>query len=409
MPSIAKLIISCLIGNILEFYDFILYGVFSVVIALHFFPSSSPAAGLTSALTVLAVGSIARPIGGALFGHFGDKYSRRKTLIISLLIMGVATTLMGLLPSYAEIGITATILLVLLRLIQGLTVEGESAGSMVFLLEQAQPAWRATLSICVLLGAMIGVLLALFAAQLITRFYSEMDIIRGAWRIPFLCGVVLALVGIYLRSRFWHDVVVNPIKLPVKVLIKTGYRQLIHAILFLYLPATFTAFSTIYLVPYLTTYAHFTFAQAVAANSQVVIATIVSLLVAAYLSDRFACHRAWVIVTLIISITVIYPLLYSLKIYGIHGVVALIALIAIISLTMGPEVVLLCHFFKKNVRYSGVGLSHGLAFSAITSTAPLIFHYLARQWGMVAVSYYLIVAAVVSLLAVVIMPNPARI
>lgn len=402
MPSPTKLILSCLIGNILEFYDFILFGIFADVIAQHFFPSSHQQMGLFWVFTALAVGYVARPLGGLLFGHFGDKYSRRKTLIISLMIMGCVTTLIGLMPGYASIGLTATVLLVLLRLVQGLTVGGESAGSMVFLIEQAPEKWRASLSICALLGAILGVLLALLVSHVVAAFYSPQAILRGAWRIPFLLSAVLAIVGVYLRSRYWCEFVTDSVSLPVKDLFKQQARTVGRAILFLYLPAVFTGFSMVYLVPYLTSCLHLGLGQAIALNIDLMLTMIACLFLSAYVSDRFQCYKKWTIVTLIISVIVTYPLLSFVAYSSAVTRLVLIVLTAILSLTMGSEIVLLAGFFKKTVRYSGVGFSHGAAFSIIAGTSPLIFNYLTMRFGPVSVAYYLIFAAVVSLAAIVV-------
>lgn len=398
MHSTAKLIASCIIGNMLEFYDFILYGVFAVIIAQHFFPSSH---SLIPAFIVLAVGYFARPLGGLLFGHFGDKYSRCNMLIISLLIMGCVTALMGLLPSYTAIGLTATILLVVLRLIQGLTVAGESAGSMVFLLEQASEKWRASLTNCVSLGSMLGVLLALWVSRVLTYFYSQQSIVNGAWRIPFICGAFLAIIGCYLRSCFWQDYKIQGIKLPLKELHQYHMRQIIVAILFLALPAVFTGFSTIYLVPYLISAFQFSLAQAVQVGLWVILVMLISLFISAYLSDRLQAHKAWVRVTLIVTIIALYPIFHVIQESHERAVVGLLILTAIVSMTMGPEIVLLGGLFKKTVRYSGVGFSHGLTFSVITGTSPLVFNYLTMKWGAMAVAYYLILAAIASLGAVI--------
>ena len=404
MQSTAKLIISCLIGNILEFYDFILYGIFATVIAQHFFQTMDHQVKLMSVFTVLAVGYFARPLGGLFFGHFGDKYSRRKTLIVSLFIMGCVTALIGLLPSYNSIGITATVLLVLLRIVQGLTVSGESSGSMVFLLEHAPKKWRASLSNCVSLGSMLGVLLALFVSYVLTYFYSQQAIINGVWRVPFILGAVLAIIGCYLRFRFWQDTVIHSVKLPVKELFGQQARQIIAAILFLALPAAFTGFSTIYLVPYLMSYLHFSLAQAVQINIWMILIMLVSLFVSAYLSDLLQSYKGWVVVSLVITIIIIYPIFYFIQREGHFIIVGLLLLTAIVSATMGPEIVLLVGFFKKTVRYSGVGFSHGFAFSVIVGTSPLVFNYLTLKFSLIAVAYYLIFAAMVSLVAVMCLP-----
>jgi MHS family proline/betaine transporter-like MFS transporter len=187
------------IGNVLELYDFAVYGYLAHVIAENFFPAEDEIAGLLAAFAVFAVGYLMRPIGGILIGHIGDRHSRKLALILSVGGMAVPTVLIGLLPTYATIGIAAPILLVLLRVAQGLSVGGEYVGSMVFLVESAPENRRGLYGAFCAAGAVCGILVGSTVAAVLQAVFDPAEVEAWAWRLPFLAGGLLALVGFLLR------------------------------------------------------------------------------------------------------------------------------------------------------------------------------------------------------------------
>jgi len=187
------------VGNVLEWYDFALYGYLATIFAGQFFPSEDPLTSLIGAYAVFAIGFLARPLGGVIYGHIGDRFGRRRLLTLSVVLMGVPTFLLGLLPTYASVGILAPILLVALRFIQGISTGGEFVGSIVFLVEHAPQKRRAFFGSLANLGALIGGLLGAGVAWLMTALLPSAELYDWGWRLPFLSGIIVAGAGLWIR------------------------------------------------------------------------------------------------------------------------------------------------------------------------------------------------------------------
>src|ERR1700676_1030683 len=192
---------SCL-GTIIEWYDFLIYATAATLIFNKaFFPTFDPLAGTLAALGSYAVGFLARPLGGALFGHFGDRLGRKSMLVLTLFIMGLSTFCIGLLPTYASIGVMAPILLILLRVVQGIGLGGEWGGASLMVLEHAPAEKRGLYGSFVQIGFPIGLVLASLVFALLTRVLPEADFAAWGWRVPFLISIVLLAIGTFVRSR----------------------------------------------------------------------------------------------------------------------------------------------------------------------------------------------------------------
>ena len=199
IASQRKLVIAGLIGNVLEWYDFSVYGYFAVSIGHHFFPSENPTTSLLAAFGVFAAGFLMRPVGAVLFGHIGDNWSRERALSLSVLAMAVPTFLIGVIPDYQQIGVTASVLLVLLRLAQGISVGGEYTTSIVFVVEKSIPHRRGFMGTWCLFGTCAGTLLGSAIATLLTSVLPR-DVMRAwGWRLPFIFGLAIGIVGLYIR------------------------------------------------------------------------------------------------------------------------------------------------------------------------------------------------------------------
>ncbi len=186
-------------GNVLEWYDFALFGVLAPVIATHFFPSADPLAGLINSYAVFAIGFLARPLGGVIFGHIGDRFGRRQALVLSVTLMAVPTSLMGLLPTYQEVGVLAPILLTLLRIVQGISTGGEFSGSIIFLVEQAPGHRRGFYGSVANFGAMIGGLLGAAVGWLMSEILTPDAMQDWGWRVLFFTGILVGLFGLWAR------------------------------------------------------------------------------------------------------------------------------------------------------------------------------------------------------------------
>src|SRR5690606_35169661 len=190
---------AAMVGTAIEAFDFLIYGTAAALVFNQlFFPTFDPVTGTLAAFGAFASGLIARPIGGLLFGHFGDRIGRKSMLTLSLLMMGICTVLIGLLPTYEQIGVWAPILLVALRIGQGLSFGGELGGAMLMAVEHAPPRWRGFFGSLPLVGSPLGILLSVGAFALVTRLPEE-DFLSWGWRLPFLASAVLIVVGILIR------------------------------------------------------------------------------------------------------------------------------------------------------------------------------------------------------------------
>ena len=189
-----------MVGNVLEWYDFALFGVLAPIIAAKFFPTADPLAGLISSYTVFAIGFLARPLGGVIFGNIGDRFGRRQALVLSVVLMAVPTALMGVLPTYDSVGIWAPILLTLLRVVQGISTGGEFAGSIIYLVEQAPDRRRGVYGSVANFGAMIGGLLGAAVGWLMSEMLTPEAMQDWGWRVMFFSGILVALFGLWARS-----------------------------------------------------------------------------------------------------------------------------------------------------------------------------------------------------------------
>jgi MFS transporter, MHS family, proline/betaine transporter len=194
-----KIVAAGAIGNILEWYDFAVYGYFAAEIGGTFFPSQSPASRVVAAFGIFAVGYLMRPVGGAIVGHIGDKVGRRAALTISVTAMAIPTFLVGMLPGYATLGLAAPILLALLRMIQGLSVGGEYTTSLVFVIEHAPPNRRGLIGAMACSGGTIGILLGSATGALLGAILPAGALDAWGWRIPFLFGLAIGVAGLVLR------------------------------------------------------------------------------------------------------------------------------------------------------------------------------------------------------------------
>jgi MFS family permease len=226
------------IGTAIEWYDFFLYGTAAaLVFNKQFFPAMDPVAGSIASFGTMTVGFLARPLGGIVFGHFGDRIGRRNTLVVSLLIMGIGTTLIGVLPTYSSIGVWAAVLLVVMRIAQGIGLGGELGGAVVLTMEHAPKGRRGLFGAFPMMGTPAGMLCANAVFLGTSSLLGEESFMAWGWRVPFLLSIVLVAVGLYLRLRIeespdYADLVERrkPVKLPIAVVLRDHWREVVHTI-----------------------------------------------------------------------------------------------------------------------------------------------------------------------------------
>lgn len=420
-----RIALASMIGTTIEFYDFYVYAAAAVTVFPHlFFPRGNPTVALLASLATFGLAFVARPVGSVLFGHFGDRLGRKATLVASLLIMGVATFAIGLLPTYHQIGLLAPVLLAVLRFSQGVALGGEWSGAALLATENAKPGRRATAGMWPQLGAPLGFLLATVTFLILLYWLgpaadgTDGPFLAWGWRIPFLLSVVMVGVGLYVRLRltetpvFAHAVESGQrVSAPIIEVFRGNWRQLIIGTLVMV--ATYTLFYTVttWTLSYGTasrppagtglgyTYAEFLGLQAIA-----VLFFLAVLPLSGVLADRYGRRPVLLVFTAGIMV---YGTTFGafLKPDSSTGTILafLIIGLTLMGLSFGPMSAVLPELFPTNVRYTGSGVSYNAASILGAAVAPFIATWLATRYGVRWVGVYLSTAAACSFVALLVM------
>ncbi|MFC5952878.1 MFS transporter [Pseudonocardia lutea] len=384
-PRVGRVALASYIGTTIEYYDFFIYGLAAtLVFRTEFFPGFSPLAGTLAALGTFAVGFIARPIGGILMGHFGDRIGRKAMLVTALLTMGIATTLIGLLPTYAQIGIWGPILLVVLRLVQGVGVGGEWAGAVLMAVENAPPRRRALYGAFPQLGLPTGIMLSQVAFLVLTSVLPPESFVAWGWRIAFLISAGLIVVGLVIRLRFEESPRFEQVKAsdaverrPVVEVLRTGWRQILIGGFGSIAVGSIGYFVSLFLVQYGVSTLGIASSTMLWCLTGVSVLWIAMTLVAGLAGDAFGRRRTFA-AGIVLAIVWVFP---SFALFDTRSVplilLALAGLVIASSLISGPMPSLLTDMFPASVRYSGSSLSYtvgsilGGGFTPLLSTALL--------------------------------------
>ncbi len=400
-----KFIITTVSGNVMEWYDFALYGYFATVIAKLFFPSQNLFFSLLMTFGAFASGFIARPIGGVIFGHIGDRYGRRVSLLISISLIVLPTALIGFLPSYASIGITAPILLIVFRILQGIAVSGELTGSGIFLLECAPEGRQGFYGSLVMCSTYFGLLIGAAVSLLISLFYNDIEILNFAWRIPFLVSFIFGLCAILLRIKCRESPVFKALALAnniIKMPVVHAYKQYLSTIVYIGLTSSVLAVVIYLLIGYFPSYfianLQMTIHQAMAVSFIGLFILTLCVPIMGCLVDRVGAYKIFAIGSgcFIVSAPVIFELLIR---GGIMSAVACVALTAVLlSMVAAAILPIITSVFPANVRCSGVSIGYNLSMSIFGGTTPLIAMMSCQYAGVdTAPMIYLALAGVVSL------------
>jgi MFS transporter, MHS family, proline/betaine transporter len=409
---IKRVIGSCMIGNALEWYDFALYGYFATTIGSLFFPKFSTVASLLATFGVFAAGFIMRPLGGAIFGHIGDKIGRKKALLWSIYLMAIPTTLIGLLPTYEQIGWLAPLLLTFIRLAQGLSMGGEFTGSMIFVVENAQQHNRGLYGSWVVFSLLIGILVGSMVATSTCTLLSEDQVLAWGWRIPFLLSVIGGFVGSIMRrvinepeqfriAKEHHKEKASPLLELFRHHSKTiAYVITIELTLSIgfYLIVTF-------INNFLTALLNFDMASSLIMTTISMVAMGVSILCFGWVSDKIG--RKPVLITGALTFTFFaYPLFLSLEGGFMHALLAQIALSFIMGVFFAPIPATLVELFPLTVRYSGLSIAHSISMAVFGGTAPFIATGLIHLTNNnAAPALYLGIASLISAIAILFMKD----
>ena len=390
-----------LIGNVLEWFDFAVYGYFASDIGHQFFPQSSPTAQQLLAFAVFALGFCARPIGSLVLGVIGDRIGRRALLTLSIALMGGATLLIGLLPTYDQIGMAAPLLLVLLRVIQGFSLGGEFTGSMVYTTEQASPALRGLVSSSTAAGTTLGFILGSGSAWLVTASLGAQQASAWGWRIPFIASVSLCVIGWLLRRGIHESaegMKAAQIRPPLLASLIADWRPIIQ---------TFGIVAMTNAAYYLTfTYAverrkHLTGEGGeifLLANTASLFVVLFSKPLGGWLSDKIGRRRLMMALT-VITTALIYVALRAM-LYGSPRVFMGGQLLMAVPLGMalGLQGAMLVEIFPLRTRVTSMSLAYSVTLALAGGTAPLVATWLIDTFGQpLALAYYIMLYGVIGL------------
>jgi metabolite-proton symporter len=406
-------VIASAVGTAIEWYDFFLYGVAAaLVFPKEFFPEEDPYIGVLLSFGVYFGGFAARPIGAAIFGHLGDRIGRKASLIATLVMMGLSTVAIGFIPGYATAGLAGAVLLTLARVLQGIAVGGEWAGSVLLASEWSQQGRRGFAASWPQWGAPTGLLLANGAVALTSAAIGDAAFTSWGWRVPFLASAVLVAIGMWIRTGVHEPPAFSRMRAaeqieraPVRLVLRTHRREVIlTALLRTGQQAPFYVFTT-WVLTYTTGTLHYSKPDMVAAVLVAAAASMVTIPLWGHFSDRFGRRK---IIAIGCILMLGWPFVYfQLLDAGVAvAFAAIVIALPIHDLQYGPQAAVIAESFPARVRYSGSSLGYQLASIISGGPAPLIATWLMHTYGSsLSVAIYLAICATVSLIALRLLPD----
>jgi metabolite-proton symporter len=398
-----QVLFASLIGTTIEFFDFYIYATAAVLVFPKlFFPSTDPTAATLASLATFALAFVARPIGSALFGHFGDRVGRKATLVAALLTMGLSTVIIGMLPTYATIGIAAPALLALCRVGQGLGLGGEWGGAVLLAVENAPPGRRAWYGMFPQLGAPLGFILSSGVFLLLSQLLTNEQFFAFGWRIPFLASAVLVFVGLYVRltiteTPVFRDASVRHerVKIPMLTVFRDHGGTLAIGILVSLSAFVLFYFMTVFALSWGTSALGYSRDMFLKLQLVAILFFALTIPLSAVIADRGGRRTAiWMNLGVFLFGLVMAPMFEA----GTIGAASMLIVgMALMGTVYGPLGTLLSELFPTRVRYSGTSLAFNIAGIFGASLAPYAATYLAATYGLRYVGYYLSASAVLTL------------
>jgi MFS transporter, MHS family, proline/betaine transporter len=418
VPSQRKLVVAGIVGNVLEWYDFSVYGYFAVSIGHHFFPSGNPTTSLLAAFGVFAAGFFMRPFGAVLFGHIGDNWSRERALFLSVVAMAVPTFLIGVIPDYQQIGIAASVLLVFLRLAQGISVGGEYTTSIVFVVEKSISRRRGLMGTWCLFGVCAGTLLGSAVGTLLTSVLPREAMRAWGWRLPFIFGLAIGIIGLLIRRELERGGrFLEPQRTHLKEHRAGSFTEALRTQRLTILRITalkavsavgfYTLF--VYISVFFTKIVQIPKSEALAINTIALAVMLVLIPCAGVVSDRFGRKP-------LLLAGAVGVLLFSLPLFRLlrspnFGIILTgqLCFTILLCLFFGAEPATTAEAFPARVRCSSAAISHNICFAFLGGTAPMMATYLITLTGNeLAPSIYIMTAALVSILAILSLTETAN-
>lgn len=406
-----QILFASLVGTAVEFFDFYIYATAAVLVFPRlFFPASDPASSVLASLATFAIAFVARPIGSIVFGHFGDRIGRKRTLVLALSTMGISTFVIGTLPSYHTIGIAAPILLALCRFGQGIGLGGEWGGAVLLAVENAPPSKRALYGMFPQLGAPLGFILSGGIFLVLSRWLSNEQFFAFGWRIPFLASSVLVLLGLYVRLTITETPVFEGMArrrakmgVPILTVFRLHTREVVAGVLVCF--ATFVLFylMTVFALSWGTTALHYDRSSFLVMQLIAVLFFAATIPLSAWLAER-GRRPVMFAVTALIGVFGLFaaPLFAA----GLSGALSMMIIgLALMGITYGPLGTVVSELFPTAVRYTGSSLAFSTAGILGASLAPYIATWLATRHGLTFVGFYLTASAVVTFIGLLMIPE----
>jgi MHS family proline/betaine transporter-like MFS transporter len=385
-----KALLAGLLGNAIEWYDFALYGHFSMIIGQTFFPKEKPELAMLSAFALFSVSFFMRPLGALVFSYIGDRYGRKRALYWSMLGMALPTACIGFLPGYHQIGVVSTLGLILIRLLQGLALGGEMGGAITYVMENSPPGRTGLCSSLIQASTCFGTLMGSLISSLLAMMMTEANFENWGWRLPFVLGLVAAWIGNYIRRQMPESVLYEQArdskllaKNPISDLLSFHRKPLLigTAILIPMTSSFFMAF--VYFNSFMTKEMNFSLGQALLVTSTGLVLAILTTLLGGVIADRWGA-KPLLSASLWLLLVGIFPILVVLT--GKPGWISLMSvylcLCGLVGLYTSAAFGLLSNLFPTAVRYSGVSFAINIASPIFGSTVPLLATWLIQKNGL---------------------------
>lgn len=418
-PGLRHRIMGGFVGNVVEWYDFALYGYLAGVIAPIFFPAGNPTAALIATYGIFAAGFLMRPLGAAAFGWYGDRHGRARTMQISVALMAIPTMLLGVLPTYAQVGLWAPALLVVVRLLQGLSVGGEFSSSATYLVETAPEGTRGLTGSWANIGSMTGSLLGVGAAALVTSTFDADTLSAWAWRLPFWGGALLGAAAILIRrdlhnsEHFAAHHAGRDATSPLLQAFTTNRRDTLLAIAFASAYGACFYLAFVYLPEWLSGQGLMGRGTALAINAGMMLLVIPAMPLLAIVGDRFVPRRTWIALSLLVLALAAWPL-YAWMVASGGSLASVVATHAIafvlLSVPLGSAPALFVEMFPQSDRLSGYSVAFNLGLGVFGGLTPMLATSLIAATGLATVpALYMAVAGAVAVIALRLTPDRSRV